>query len=145
MEMLSEDVLRTRPDPEGTMVFDLPAGNAKVPLVHLDDYGKYVCWVFDHPERSTGLGLGVATKDTAWKDLAPAFADVTGQKAVYKDVFFDEYFVSGALPRAELLRVRPPCSLSDRTSLDSGILERPSYVMESMPCWMRYLQNESSQ
>ena len=100
-EMLSEKLLLPREDSEGTAVFSLPVGDAKVPLIHLDDYGKYVCWIIDHPERSTGLELTVATEDIAWKDLAAAFSEVTGRKAIYKEISMDELFAGGYLPPAD--------------------------------------------
>ncbi|KAJ5949972.1 hypothetical protein N7454_001556 [Penicillium verhagenii] len=95
-EGLSE-VIRPFPDPEDptTMVFTAPLGDGKCPLIHLEDYGAYVRWIFDNPTRSNGLELPVATEDIAWKDLAAAFTAVTGIKAVYKDVTLDEYFKLG--------------------------------------------------
>ncbi|KAJ5930965.1 hypothetical protein N7466_006458 [Penicillium verhagenii] len=95
-EGLSE-VIRPFPDTEDptTMVFAAPLGDGKCPLIHLEDYGSYVRWIFDNPTRSNGLELPVATEDIAWKDLAAAFTAVTGIKAVYKDVTFDEYFQLG--------------------------------------------------
>jgi hypothetical protein len=53
--------------------------------------------VFDNPSQRNGLELHVATEDISWKDLASAFTEVTGQKAVYKDVTLDEYFKLGIL------------------------------------------------
>ena len=98
-EGLSE-VLRPFPDPTdpGTMVFAVPLGDAKCPLIHLEDYGAYARWIFDTPSRSSGLELHVGTEDIAWKDLAAAFTAVTGQKAVYRDVTLDEYFNLGIWP-----------------------------------------------
>ena len=89
--------LAPRQDPSnpGTWVFSLPLGTAKCPLIDLDDYGRYARWVFDTPERSNGMELHVATEDIAWKDLVAAFAEISGQKAVYKDTTLDEYFASG--------------------------------------------------
>ncbi|KEF52301.1 uncharacterized protein A1O9_11541 [Exophiala aquamarina CBS 119918] len=82
------------PNPEdlSTLVFTVPLGDAKCPLIYLEDYGPYARWLFDYPARSSGLELHVATEDIAWKDLATAFTEVTGRKAVYKDVSLDEYF-----------------------------------------------------
>lgn len=98
MEALSE-FLRPFPDPKdpGTMVFTVPLGEGKCPLIYLDDYGAYARWIFDRPDQSNGLELHVATEDIGWKDLASAFSEVTGQKAVYKDVTLDEYFKLGIL------------------------------------------------
>ena len=99
MEGLSE-VLQPFPNPEDptTMVFAVPLGDAKCPLIYLEDYGAYARWLFDNPNRSNGLELHVATEDIAWKDLAAAFTEVTGRKAVYKDVTLDEYFALPIFP-----------------------------------------------
>src|SRR5262249_5683475 len=80
------ELLAPRPHPEdpSLLAFNLPIGTARLPLIHLDDYGKYARWMFDTPERSNGLELHAATEDIAWKDLAAAFTEVTGRKAVYR-------------------------------------------------------------
>ncbi|KAL4889743.1 hypothetical protein BDV59DRAFT_195425 [Aspergillus ambiguus] len=98
MESLSE-FLRPFPDPEnpGVMVFAAPLGEGKCPLIYLEDYGAYARWIFDNPAQSNGLELHVATEDISWKDLASVFSEVTGQKAMYKDVSLDEYFKLGIL------------------------------------------------
>lgn len=103
VEGLSE-ILRPLPDPNdpSTFVFAVPLGDAKCPLIYLEDYGAYARWILDTPSRSNGLELHVATEDIAWKDLAAAFMAVTGQKAVYKDVTLDEYFNLGLWPDPEV-------------------------------------------
>ncbi|KAJ5646944.1 hypothetical protein N7490_003316 [Penicillium lividum] len=105
-EGLSE-VLRPLPDPKDpdTMVFAVPLGDAKCPLIYLEDYGSYVRWIIDNPTRSNGLELHVGTEDIAWKDLAAAFTAVTGIKAVYKDVTLDEYFQLGIWPDPDAMKV----------------------------------------
>ncbi|OJJ70525.1 hypothetical protein ASPBRDRAFT_56314 [Aspergillus brasiliensis CBS 101740] len=96
LDSLSE-FLRPFPDSEDpdTMVFKAPLGDGKCPLIYLEDYGAYARWIFDHPDRSNGLDLHVATEDIGWKDLAAVFEEVTGRRAVYKDVTLDEYFKLG--------------------------------------------------
>jgi hypothetical protein len=84
-------------DPE-TMVFAVPLGDAKCPLIYLHDYGRYVRWLFDNPARSSGLELHVATEDIAWKDLAADFTAVTGKKAIHWDLSLDEYFTLPIFP-----------------------------------------------
>jgi hypothetical protein len=88
------EVLQPFPHPTepGTLVFAAPLGDARCPLIYLDDYGRYARWLLDNPARSTGLELHVATEDIAWAGLAAAFTAVTGKKAVYKEVTLDEYF-----------------------------------------------------
>lgn len=94
IEGLSE-ILRPFSQDDGTWVFSAPIGDAKLPLIYLQDYGLYARWLFDHPERSNGLELHVGTEDIAYVDLAKTFTEVTGKRAVYKEVTTDEYFELG--------------------------------------------------
>ncbi|KKP01555.1 hypothetical protein THAR02_06340 [Trichoderma harzianum] len=102
MESLTE-LLRPTPDPSdpATLVFAAPLGSAKFPLMHLEDYGKYVRWAFDTPARSNGLNLHIGTEDVNWGDLAATFTELTGKRAVYKDFTLDEYFNRGTVPDPE--------------------------------------------
>lgn len=102
IEGLSE-VLRPFPDPTDpdAVIFKVPLGDARCPLIYLPDYGRYARWIFDTPGRSNGLNLHVATEDITWKDLAIAFTEVTGKKATYQDVTLDEYFNLGLFPDPE--------------------------------------------
>ncbi|OPB40883.1 NmrA family protein [Trichoderma guizhouense] len=102
MESLTE-LLRPTPDPSDptTLVFAAPLGSAKFPLMHLEDYGKYVRWAFDTPARSNGINLHIGTEDVNWSDLAATFTELTGKKAVYKDFTLDEYFNRGTVPDPE--------------------------------------------
>ncbi|KAJ5677555.1 uncharacterized protein N7477_003188 [Penicillium maclennaniae] len=104
LDGLSE-FLRPFPDPADpdTMIFAAPLGDAKCPLIYLEDYGRYVRWMLDNRAESNGLELHVATEDIKWKDLAAVFSEVTGKKAVYKDVTLDEYFQLGILDPDELV------------------------------------------
>jgi hypothetical protein len=43
-----------------------------VPHVALDDYSFYVRWLFDHPKRSSGMGLSVAIDYIRYANLASA-------------------------------------------------------------------------
>nr|UWK20041.1 NmrA family protein [Trichoderma gamsii] len=97
------EILRPFPDPSdpSTLVFAVPLGDGECPLIYLEDYGAYARWLFDNPSRSNGLELHVATEDIAWKDLAAVFTEVTGKKAVYKDVTLDEYFKLGIFPEPD--------------------------------------------
>lgn len=100
IEGLSE-ILRPFPQPDGSYIFSAPIGTAKLPLIYLQDYGLYARWLLDHPERSNGLELHVGTEDIAYTDLAKAFEEVTGTKAVYKEVTTEEYFKLGLFPDAD--------------------------------------------
>jgi len=102
IETLSE-MLRPHPDPQdpGLMVFSVPLGEAAMPLIALEDLGKYARWVFDSVDRNNGLTLKIATEHIKCADLAKNFTEVTGRKAPYKDVTLDEYFASGVFPNPE--------------------------------------------
>ncbi|PWY65990.1 NmrA family protein [Aspergillus heteromorphus CBS 117.55] len=104
MEALWE-FLRPYPDPDadepGRLVFAAPLGEARCPLICLEDYGRYVRWMVENAEQSNGLELHVATEDVSWEELAATFSEVTGKRAVYKDVTLDEYFSSGIFPDPE--------------------------------------------
>jgi hypothetical protein len=57
-----------------------------MPLVSFDDLGQYTRWIFEHPERSVGLQLGVAIAHVTGAEHAAAFEAVTGKKARYEDI-----------------------------------------------------------
>lgn len=99
METLAE-FLAPHPDPDGleTMVFSLPIGGGRAPLIMLEDLGRYALWKFDHPDESSGMNLQISTEDVGWEYLAKSSNDVTGRKAVFKDVTMDDYFASGVFP-----------------------------------------------
>ncbi|KAF2812086.1 NAD(P)-binding protein [Mytilinidion resinicola] len=99
LDMFSS-LLLPKPDPADpeVNVFSLPLGAGHPPLIHLPDLGRYARWMFDTPERSSGLNLQIGTENISWEHVAKTFTEVTGKKAVYKDVTLDEYFASGVFP-----------------------------------------------
>ncbi|KAM0148831.1 hypothetical protein ACHAQE_004402 [Botrytis cinerea] len=100
MEMLNE-LLAPHPDKDDpeTLAFVAPLGpKGSAPLIALEDFGKYARWVFDHPNRSNGLNLHVASQEVVWADIPAAFTEATGKKAVYRDVTVDGWFELGLFP-----------------------------------------------
>ncbi|TVY62693.1 NmrA-like family domain-containing protein, partial [Lachnellula suecica] len=85
-------------DGEEEYVFIAPVGSGAPPMIYLEDLGRYARWVVEHPERSNGMDLKIATAHVGWKELAETFAEVTGKKARFQDVSLDEYFASGVFP-----------------------------------------------
>jgi hypothetical protein len=74
-------------DAKGTFVFQLPLGlTGAMPLVPLDDLAEYARWMFEHPQRSAGLKLGIAIAHITGAEIASAFETVTGWKARYEDI-----------------------------------------------------------
>jgi hypothetical protein len=102
METLTE-LLAPYPSPDdpAVMVFAAPLGDGQPPLIHLPDLGRYARWLFDNPSRSNGMNLHVATENVGWEYLARTFTEVTGKKAVYKNITLDELFSSGVFPNPE--------------------------------------------
>jgi hypothetical protein len=47
------------------------------------------------------MTLKASTEHVHWKDLAKIFTEVTGRKAVYKDISLEEYFASGIFPNPD--------------------------------------------
>jgi NmrA-like family len=74
-------------DADGIYTIPLPLGpTGAMPLVALDDLAKYAKWMFEHPERSAGLNLGIAIAHVTGAEIAVAFEAVTGKKARYEDI-----------------------------------------------------------
>jgi uncharacterized protein YbjT (DUF2867 family) len=85
MEMLS-DTLNPRLDDSGKYAFNLPLGAGAVPFIHLDDFARYIDWIFTHPQDSASKDIGVGTAHVTGDDIAKAFTAVTGKPAVYNDI-----------------------------------------------------------
>ncbi|KAJ9616440.1 hypothetical protein H2200_000158 [Cladophialophora chaetospira] len=100
IEMLWEFLLPQKGDDE-VYRFRLPIGQGAVPFIHLDDFARYVPWVFTHPSESNGLILGIATAHVSGPELARAFTAVTGKKAEYVDLPTTEFIQErlGNLPK----------------------------------------------
>ena len=84
-----------------TVVFKAPVGKGTPPMIYLEDLGKYARWLVEHPERSDGLDLKIATANVGWEEVASAFTETTGRKAVFRDISLDEYFASGVFGNAD--------------------------------------------
>ncbi|KAL7620939.1 hypothetical protein AAE478_008250 [Parahypoxylon ruwenzoriense] len=86
---------------DGVATWRLPLDDGAVPYVALDDCGFYVRWLFDHPERASGMDLEVAIAHVGHAELAAAFERVTGHPARSLNVGLDEYFSRTWGPDAE--------------------------------------------
>lgn len=65
------------------LVFRLPFGTSRWPMVALDDIGWFAAHVFDHPETWAGRTLPIASEALTGEDLARTFTNVTGLPAEY--------------------------------------------------------------
>jgi hypothetical protein len=87
---------------EGVVTWRVPLGSGAVPHVALEDCGYYARWLFDNPERASGMDLEVAIEDVDYHKLAAAFEKVTGHPARYVDTDLDAYW-NGPLKMAASL------------------------------------------
>ncbi|KAG0649499.1 hypothetical protein D0Z07_4271 [Hyphodiscus hymeniophilus] len=83
---------------DGVVTWRVPLGDGAVTHVALEDCGFYVRWLFDHPERASGMDLEVAIADIPYAELASAFTKVTGQPAQYIDTSLEDYW-NGSMSR----------------------------------------------
>ena len=97
MEMLFDGVFVPRIQPDGTLVYAHPIGEGKVPMVHLDDIGKYARWIFEHPEKSNGMDLEVATAHVGWQELVDCVQRVAGKKAVCLNIDQKQFFANSPM------------------------------------------------
>src|SRR6267154_5470625 len=93
--VISTGSLMTPTVEDGVLTWRVPLGEGAVPHVALEDYGYYVRWLFDHPERANGMDLEVAIDHVTYADLAAAFEKVTGHPARYIDTDLDTYWREG--------------------------------------------------
>lgn len=78
---------------DGTFVFASPIGSGHVPMIALPDLGYFARYTFDHRAETSGKDLEVASEMVQWDELVKTFKKVTGNKAEYKPVALDEWFV----------------------------------------------------
>jgi hypothetical protein len=119
MELLFEFLMPKR-TPDGVFEFIAPLGpNGAVPLIHLEDLGRYARWLFDNGSvpAVNGMNLEVATEHVDWNDLVATFSKITGQRAVFVDVtmqdYFDKYYPAG--PKAVKRKIGSMAPRDDTT------------------------------
>ncbi len=94
MELLFEFLLPKRRS-DGVFEFIAPLGsNGAVPLIHLEDLGRYARWLFDNGANPAvnGMNLEIATEHVDWNNLVATFSKLTGQPALFVNVTMQEYF-----------------------------------------------------
>ncbi|EJU04873.1 NADP-binding protein [Dacryopinax primogenitus] len=76
---------------DGSFVFHSSIGNGHLPLIALEDVGTYVQWIFDNKSRADNLDLVAVTDIPDYPTIISAFEKVTGKKAHWVDLPYDEY------------------------------------------------------
>ncbi|KAJ7903557.1 NAD-P-binding protein [Mycena olivaceomarginata] len=77
---------------DGTAVFALPAGRAKIPLVTLKDLGWWARYTFDHRTETAGQDLRIGSHVVGVDEIVETFTKVTGKPAVYKPQSVEEWW-----------------------------------------------------
>lgn len=85
MQMLNE-ALMPQLDENGVYNFIYPLEDGAFAFLDLDDYGRYVDWIFENPVRSIGQDLGIAIAHVTGDEIAAAFTAVTGKPATYQSI-----------------------------------------------------------
>jgi hypothetical protein len=101
MDMFAQ-LFKPQQEADGTYVFRAPLGEEHgLPMIYLEDLGRYVLWALQNPDRSAGLELGIATAHVNFKEFAETFTKVTGKAARYEAVPNDAYLQAafGGLPQ----------------------------------------------
>ncbi|KZT56958.1 NAD(P)-binding protein [Calocera cornea HHB12733] len=75
----------------GSFTFYSSIGDGVIPVVALEDVGPYVSWIFGHKERADNLDLITVTDILTYPAIVSAFEKVTGKKAIWKDLPYDEF------------------------------------------------------
>lgn len=47
-----------------TYVFQVPLDKGAIPMIHLEDLGRYARWIFDNPQKSTGTHYSLCSMIT---------------------------------------------------------------------------------
>jgi hypothetical protein len=79
---------------DGVVTWRVPLADGAVPHVALSDCGYYVRWLFEHPDRASGMDLSVAIAHIPYAELAAAFEKVTGKPARYIDTKPEDFFTA---------------------------------------------------
>jgi hypothetical protein len=96
MQMLNELFLpRQSPGSSSenpSYVFTLPISEkGAMPLIDLEDLGRYSLWAFDNPKEASGMLLEISTVHASGPDLASAFTATTGFKCDYVRADMEEF------------------------------------------------------
>ena len=72
-------------------VFAAPLHDGALPMIHLEDLGRYVLWALENSEKANGFTFGAATEHVTWAYLVESFTRITGKKAVYYDISLPDW------------------------------------------------------
>ncbi|KAF8206467.1 nmrA-family protein [Mycena galopus ATCC 62051] len=77
---------------DGTVVFAVPVGDAKIPFVTLKDLGWWARYTFDHRAETSGRDLAIGSHVVSMDEVVKTFTKVTGKPAVYKRQTLEQWW-----------------------------------------------------
>lgn len=83
--------LGPKPGPDGTLVFALPIGTAKLPSIAAEDIGRCAYGIFKRGADFIGESIGIAAEHPTGLQMAAALTRVLGRDVRYQDVPLHEY------------------------------------------------------
>lgn len=75
-----------KPDPDGTLAFTLPMGEARLPGIAADDIGKCALGIFKKREAYLGKTVGIAGEHLTGSQMAAALSKALGREVRYQAV-----------------------------------------------------------
>ncbi|KAI1611278.1 hypothetical protein EDD37DRAFT_442434 [Exophiala viscosa] len=130
MDMLFDGMFLPKTQDDGSLLWEAPASDGKIPLIALHDVGAYVLWMFDNVEKTAGMNLEVVTDQVSMQDIADTAALVTGKKAHFQFVPMEGY-----LPKREPYRNAPA---NWAVGPDAPKDESAMTWRENFAAWWRY-------
>jgi len=84
-----------KPAGDGTYVFALPMGDAKLPGIAVEDIGKCAYGVFKQGSQHIGKTVGIAGEHLTGSEMAAALSSALGKTVKYQAMSFDAYRALG--------------------------------------------------
>jgi hypothetical protein len=121
IESLNE-YFRPKVESTGVHVFHLPLAQGAMPLIYLEDLGRYARWMLENPSQSNGMELEIATAHASGTDLATAFRTATGKPARYEPADLAEFMRDfwSMLPNGQDTKIASSYAGGDDTLMSYG-------------------------
>jgi uncharacterized protein YbjT (DUF2867 family) len=92
--------MNPKPGPDGTLLFTLPMGDAKLPGIAAEDIGRCAYGIFKRGQELVGETVGVAGEHLSGQEMADALGSALGREVRYNAVT-PEAFRGFGFPGAE--------------------------------------------
>jgi uncharacterized protein YbjT (DUF2867 family) len=83
--------MNPKPGPDGTLLFTLPMGDAKLPGIAAEDIGRCAYGIFTRGTELVGETVGIAGEHLSGREMADALSSALGRKVRYNAVTPEEF------------------------------------------------------